>query len=96
MFLDRFPSTLDSVSERYYRRRDQILNTNENYHRMLRGKQRVGDQTRLDDPTYRYSNVKIQNDVESMAVIGDRLIAELCFELERELANIPGTRHTIF
>ena len=96
MLLDRSPSTLVSVSERYYRRRDQILNTNENYHRMLRGKQRLGDQTRLDDPTYRYSNVNIQIAVESMAVIGDRLIAECCFELERELANIPGTRHTIF
>ena len=76
--------------------RDQILNILENHHRMLRGKQRLGDQTRLDDPTYRYSNVNIQIAVESMAVIGDRLIAECCFELERELANIPGTRHTIF
>ena len=87
MLLDRFPSTLFSVSERYYRRKDQILNTLENHYRMLLGKQRLGDQTRIDDPTYRYSNVNIQIDVESIAMIGDKLIAKCCFDLEHDLAK---------
>ena len=96
LLLDRFPSTLVSVRERYCQRRDQILNSLDNHRRMLLGKQQRGDTTRIDDPTYCYSDVNIQINVESMAVIGDRLIAECCFELERDLVNVPGTRHTIF